>query len=228
MNENLIKDGFDENEPVPDPVLVAMPDLSPHPASSLEWWFVQGHIESDKLGRREFMLSFFRQAGKQKEQDGHMLLVTSLDVATGKHSVLSQVSRKFVENFNLDAPGDIENAGLDEKIANAMLKEMAASGPPRPIQTEEDVASISAKPASIEWQNFSLRQHDDCIEIDFTLPGEALPCRLTAHPHASWFEGRDFGGGEVGKMAYDCCPRLQLSGTVDGENIIGQAWLDHQ
>jgi len=228
MNENLIKDRIGKSEPASYPLKTAMPDLSPHPASSLEWWFVQGHIKSDKLGRREFMLSFFRQAGKQTRQDGHMLLVTSLDVATGKHSVLSQVSKELVENFNHDAPGDIEKSGIDQKIASAVLKEMKASGPPRPIHTQEEAVCIGVKPPSIEWRDFSLQQRDDCIEIAFTLPGEELVCRLTAAPEANWFEGRDLGQGELGTMAYDCCPRLQLSGTVAGESVKGQTWFDHQ
>ena len=228
INENPEIIRFDRLEPVSHPVTTAMPDLSPHPASSLEWWFVQGHIVGDKLGRREFMLSFFRQAGKKVPQDGHMLLVTSLDVASAQHSVLSQVSNELVENFNYDALGDVEESGIDKKIANAVLREIEASGPPRPIQTKEDAVCMGAIPPSIEWQDFTLLQRNDCIEIAFNLPGEELACRLTAHPEANWFEGRDLGQGELGTMAYDCCPRLQLSGTVDGESVSGQAWLDHQ
>ena len=215
------------NEKSPQaPILT--PDLSQHSDATLEWWFVQGHIESDHLGSREFMLSFFRQTGKKIDQDGHMLLVTSLDIATGKHSVISQVSKDFVENFNLDAPEDIRNTGIDTKIADAVLRELAASGPPRPIQLPDDVVGLLSDPAVFQWGDFSLSQHKDHLQITFPLPGDGVSCELIAHSETAWFEGRDLGGHDMGNMAYDCCPQLRLSGNVGGNSVTGKAWFDHQ
>ncbi len=206
----------------------AMPDLDPTSAP-LEWWFMQGFVEGASCGRRDFMVSFFRQTGEETDApDGHMLLLASLDRQTGRHRFVSKVSPQLVENFNRDAPEEVQKAGGDRGIVSAILSEIAAAGPPRPISLSGDPAKIQSSPLSIAWEDFGFGQIDEALEISMALPGEAARCRLRAEPLVPWFEGRDLGGGHVGMMNYDCCPRLRLAGTLGEEPVSGQAWVDHQ
>ncbi len=206
----------------------AIPDLSPRPESVLEWWFVQGFLEGEKLGRREFMISMFRHKGAESQSDGHMLLLTSCDPKGSLHSVRSQVTPQLVENFSRDVPDEIRNLDIDQTVVDALLKEIAASGPPRPIQLETDEVVIAASPLSIEWKDFTFRDVGGNLELCFDLPENGSNCRLTATPIAAWFKGRDLGDGSLGTMDYDSCPRMKLTGTVEEEVVSGQAWVDHQ
>jgi geranylgeranyl pyrophosphate synthase/predicted secreted hydrolase len=207
---------------------IARPDLSPRPASALEWWFVQGRFAGARLGSRDFMLSLFRQAGPSGCPDGNMLLLATLDPASGRHATVSQVSASLVDNFVREAPNRIREGELDRKIVSAYLDEIAEGGPPRPIRTDDAGMDLAALNFSLSWNDVRLAARGDAFEIAFALPDGGAACRLAATPEAAWFEGRNLGGGGTGTMAYDCCPRLHLTGTVGNEAVAGEAWIDHQ
>ncbi|MCC2113669.1 MAG: polyprenyl synthetase family protein [Hyphomicrobiales bacterium] len=211
-----------------DPGEVSVPDLSPRPESSLEWWFVQGRITGETLGPREFMISFFRQAQSADTPDGHMLLVSALDPANGRHCAVSQISSNLFDNFNRTARDEMRGTGVDGIVVDAFLNETATGGPARPVRLAEGTAVTRSQPLAIRWNEFAIEHTADGIDITFVLPGDGRSCRLRALPQRSWFEGRDLGGDGIGTMAYDCCPRLQLSGTAGGETVSGEAWMDHQ
>jgi geranylgeranyl pyrophosphate synthase/predicted secreted hydrolase len=202
------------------------PDLSPRPDAKLEWWYLAGYIEGDRIGRREFMFSLFRQKGS-RGGDGHMLLASALDPATGESAALSQVSPAFVDNFLCDTRDDIGGLAIDPLIVDAYLKEIAAGGPPAPIRLEAGPVETALAPFAVSWSDFCLARRGDALELELALPA-AQHCRVIARPRAPWFKGRDIGAGEIGAMDYDCCPRLDLVGTADDEPIRGQCWLDHQ
>ncbi|MCA9071476.1 MAG: hypothetical protein KDA84_21260, partial [Planctomycetaceae bacterium] len=59
-----------------------LPDESPVSGSDLEWWFVQGHYEGKRVGRRYFMASIFRHRVSGEDgvaEDGASLLIGVLD-----------------------------------------------------------------------------------------------------------------------------------------------------
>lgn len=209
------------------PSKIGSPDLSAN-ADNLEWWFAHGSIEGRNLPRQHFMLSFFRQSVPRGQTDGHMLLVALLDAAAQKPSVASWVSRQLLETFNREAPEKVKKAQVDQIVAGAILSEIAKGGPPRPIEVIEEEAVVAVSPLSIRWRDFKFAQCGDSLGISFAFPGTDRICRLAAEPQKPWFEGRDLGGEKAGYMAYDCCPRLKLTGEVDGEPVSGTAWVDHQ
>jgi geranylgeranyl diphosphate synthase type I len=227
-----------DNRPVPRARAATIPDLSPRFESRLEWWFVQGFIESPSLGRREFMVSAFRQGtgkkgigergGADSGSDGHLLLVTSLDPATGQHIPECRASPKLVDNFVTEACSELDGLGIDPTIVDATIREVAKHGPPRPVITDPEPVQLTSAPFSFGWGEFCLRQNGDAIELTFDLPDGGPTCHLTGISQAAWFEGRDIGDEATGRMAYDSCPRLDLTGVADGEPITGQAWIDHQ
>ena len=142
------------------------PDLSPRAAAALEWWFVQGHFEADNLGRRHFMLSLFRHARKSGG-DTHMALLSTLDPETGRHHVRSQVSPEFVDNLIREAPGQLQKWGVEDRLAEAFVKELEESGPPEPILSEPAPAELTSSPFKAAWGDLTLHQSGDGITLGF-------------------------------------------------------------
>ena len=53
--------------------------------------------------------------------------------------------------------------------------------------------------------------------------------RLSARPAAAWLDDGDFEpGGALAEMAYQSCPRMALTGRLDGDPVVGRGWIDHQ
>lgn len=203
------------------------PDLSPRGATELEWWFVQGYLEAESFGRRNFMLSLFRQARK-RGGDVHMALLSTLDPETGSHRVRSQVSPEFVENFLHEAPGQLKKWGIEDRLAGTFIKELAESGPPAPIRSEPASVELTSHPFKAAWGDLLLSQSGDSIAIGFRLPEDGRPCALEAQSRSGWLTEERAGGGAVGTMAYHNCPRLALAGSVGQVAVGGEAWIDHQ
>ncbi len=204
------------------------PDLSPCETSGLEWWFIQGNFKCDQKGQRDFMLSLFRQTSKQ-DGNVHMALLSTLDPATGNHIARSQVSPKFVDNFLSEAPGQLNKWGISERFAETFLDELIESGPPAPIFVEHSLPEVTAVPFVASWGDIQLRQDGNKITIGFDLSGDECQFFLETKSDCQWFCEEGVGGrGGVGAMAYQSCPRLELSGTVDNLPVKGKAWFDHQ
>ncbi|MEZ5840296.1 MAG: polyprenyl synthetase family protein [Hyphomicrobiales bacterium] len=203
--------------------------LLPQLDTALEWWFLQGFVETESLGRRELMAALFRHGDDEGHDDGHMLLVASLDPATGAHRSTSQVSRELVAQFLARARRSAAEAGIDGDIAAAMTAEVAANGPLRPITLVAAPARAETEPPRLDFAGFSLSASRGDMRIELDLPaGEGrLAGRLT--PIAPWLDEPALGGENgVGGFAYVSCPRLVLAGTIGGEAAAGEFWFDHQ
>ena len=73
---------------------IGLGDESPRKDFPVEWWFVQGRFESEKSGRREFMVSLFRHAlewGGMSAGNAYSLLISTLEESSGPATWLSQV-----------------------------------------------------------------------------------------------------------------------------------------
>lgn len=205
------------------------PDLSPRREASLEWWFVHGHVTSATIGRREFMLSVFRQAPRPEDADGHMLLLSVYDEATGRHTATSHVSPELVDHFVATAGDELEEAGVDPNLIAAYTAEIARDGVPSPIRLLPDPVAIAADPLRLSWGDLSLAHRDDDLTLGFRMPDTGKLCDLRLTPEAAWLrEPAGDGPRPFGTMAYESCPRLRLTGVVDGAAVTGEAWIDHQ
>ena len=207
--------------------VIARPSLAPQLASSLEWWFVHGRLDVSGRGPRDFMISLFRQAAGRGSDDGAMLLLSMLDPATGQHALRSEVSRSLVDNFVREAAEQVGASAFDDRLVDIYVREIAEAGPPRPICMNDAVLSSAGATDAVAWRDVRIHQEGAALRIAFTSP-EGDRCSLVATPRSAWFEGRDLGGGGVGSMAYDCCPRLSLEGSFGGEPVEGEGWFDHQ
>ncbi len=175
------------------------------------------------------MVALFRQKSNADGGDVHMALVSALDLDTGRNSVRSQVSPEFAADFLREAPGQLRKWGAENQIADAFIDELSDGGPPRPIVVENVPVSMTSEPFEVRWRDLRMRQCGDGLRLEFTLPGESEVCVLTALSDCEWLTEETAGGGNgVGTMAYQCCPRLSLSGKVGEAEVKGHAWIDHQ
>lgn len=208
-----------------------IPDLAPREGAALEWWFFQGRIEGETLGQRDFMLSLFRHRGRGNAGDGHMLLASTLDPASGRQRIDSQVCPQMIDDLLRATPEEATALGFDGHVVDAFVQEVANGGPPAPTLCLDDKVETSTAPFALRWNGTRIGIGDTAgngaIELSFTLPGEAVNCTLTARPQASWLTGQKLEDNAA-TMDYDCCPRLALEGMAGGEAVSGRGWFDHQ
>jgi predicted secreted hydrolase len=48
-----------------------IPVEKPHPESAIEWWFYHGFFEGKKIGKRFFMVTFFRHNQPKSTKDNY-------------------------------------------------------------------------------------------------------------------------------------------------------------
>ncbi|MCB1496211.1 MAG: polyprenyl synthetase family protein [Bauldia sp.] len=201
------------------------PKLAPRSGSSIEWWFVHGWFEMADGHRRDFIASVFRQASRDGNGEGHMLLLSSFDEAKGEHTVRSEVSPGLVDHFLRAAPDELRGAGINRNLVDAFTAEIERGGVPSPILLSARPVSMAKDRLAIDWGDFALDEDGDGIAMRFSMPDDGAVCAMSASPVATWLND---DCPPAGAMAYQSCPRLTLTGTVDGEAIRGEAWMDHQ
>ena len=205
-------------------------DESPCGRSPVEWWFLQGAYTGATAGERRFMASLIVQrapAPQPAPAAGSMLLIGVLDPASRSHACLSQVDRPAIDAL-AGLAGRVHRTNLDRGVVDACIREVASSGPPRPIWLADTSPIIGSAPLSIAWGSFSLRQSGGLTELGFAEPDSGRACRFRLRPALprTHLAAIEIGGGAT--MDYATWPSLDLTGTVDGSRVRGSAWLDHQ
>lgn len=205
-------------------------DESSREASPTEWWFVQGHYEGTRSGRRDFMASFFR-LGMATEStisaNGFAILLSVLDPTTGAYETLSQIDPAVMSMF-IRLGDNMKQLNLDSQIVAEYIKEIVAYGPPRPIRLEKAKVKLTSNPFCIAWKDFSLCQCGQKFQLLFVEPESRRHCQFHLRPvgRRTYMEGP--GEPYLKPVAYATYPRLELTGRIGEEEIRGSAWLDHQ
>lgn len=212
--------------------LRAAADESPHADSALEWWFVHGYYEGAASGRRYFMATIFRHAlaaRPELENDGASLLLEVLDPETGRHATASVVDARLVDWTVTQGRGVFEATNIDPGVVASFLKEVALSGPPRPIRCETERPRFEGAPFRATWRDFELAQSVEGFSLRFTEPEAGRDCRFSLGPLPPRLDVMA-GAGEHAPtgMEYVTYPRIALQGQAAGEPVTGEVWLDHQ
>jgi len=205
-------------------------DESAHSSSAIEWWFVQGHYESQRAGRRHFMLGLFRHAvgrGRAAPENGFSLLVSILDPATGRKENLTQFDPAMVQHL-LRMARETQGVGLAHQMVTAWAREVEAYGLPRPHRREDARAELGSTPFSATWKGVSLRQLEGEFELSFVEPESARSCTFRLRPIRPRLLIRDIRVPGSWTMDHVMYPHLALSGDAAGERVEGEAWLGHQ
>jgi len=205
-------------------------DESPRMGFPVEWWFAQGRFESEKSGRREFMVSLFRHAlewGGVSAGNAYSLLISTLDESSRSSAWLSQIDPATVP-FLVAALRTAPPAGLDPIAVRALTDEIEQYGLPKSFRTLAPGATIESAPFRARWGDFELSQTEDAFVLGFTEPESKRRCSFRLRPVHPRFHLSDVAVANGGSMDYVSYTRLALEGDIDGETVRGEAWLDHQ
>jgi geranylgeranyl pyrophosphate synthase len=207
----------------------AMSDESAHESAGVEWWFVQGSFQGLSSGVDHFMCTLIRNRiaeGEDQPGDGFTLLLSLLNHDRPRAEFLSRVDRKMV-SWSMRLSEKNRPAHLDRDFVELFSREVAKHGPPRPIEMVSSRPRLKSNPFAAAWDDFLLAQNSRGLELAFVGPqnGRRYSFHLSPQgPRRRAWEGRE----ELTGLRYFTYPRMDLSGSVDGREVTGQAWMDHQ
>lgn len=205
-------------------------DESPRSDCPVEWWFVQGRYGNETIGMRSFMVSLFRHAlewGGISAGNAYTLLISVLDERSGETRWLSQIDPATIP-FLVVALRLAPLAGLDPVALQAITDELDQCGLPDHLVPRAPGASVYSAPFRATWGDFELGQTERAFALQFTEPGTKRRCAFELTPIHPRFHLADVAVANGGSMDYVSYTRLALSGDVAGEQVTGEAWLDHQ
>ena len=207
----------------------AMPNESAHESAGVEWWFVQGSFHGLSSGVDHFMCTLIRNRvtdEKGRPGNGFVLLLSLLNEGQAGTEFLSRVDREMV-SWSVRLSEKNRPAHLDRDFVEMFSREVAKHGPPRPIETASSPPRLNANPFAAAWDDFLLAQNIRGIELAFVGPQNGRRYRFQLSPRGSrrraW-KGRE----ELTGLKYFTYPKMHLTGSVDGFEVTGQAWMDHQ
>lgn len=213
----------------PHSVDQAMQDESAHESAGIEWWFVQGSFQSPSSDIAHFMCTLIRNRITDEQGqpgDGFSLLLSLLNQGQSHAELLSRVDRELV-SWSMRLSEKNPPANLDGDFVELFIREVAKHGPPRPIEMVTSKPVLKSIPFAVAWDNFLLVQNARDVELSFVGPQNGRQYRFQLRPQGArrtaW-EGKD---GLTG-LEYVIYPRMALAGSVDGREVTGQAWMDHQ
>ena len=209
-----------------------IPVEKPHPESAIEWWFYHGFFEGEKIGKRFFMVTFFRhnQPKSTKETTPGLALVYSiLNPDTGENFTRSQIDETVRKRY-IELLKEKSNLEIDRDFYKILIKELEMHGPARPVMLEKVSADFTGQTPDVTWDEFSLRQKRDHFEITIPLLESDKSCTLQLWPVTDLFEFNSTEGSDPieDDMMYRCYPKLDVTGNAGSENVTGKAWMDHQ
>jgi geranylgeranyl pyrophosphate synthase len=201
-----------------------------HPGSSIEWWFVHGSFAGPAVSPRHFMISIFRYdltRDKDASDDGYYLILSLLDPATGKQSVVSRGERRIIDElFNRE--DEARSTNLDRDLVSTYIDEIRSYGPPAPITLDHERPLVEREPFSFSWHDIRLEVTGDAILLAFDSAGRDGTCRFRLEPQSARYRMENVGVSAYRTMTYVTRPGLILSGQMERELVSGTAWFDHQ
>jgi geranylgeranyl pyrophosphate synthase/predicted secreted hydrolase len=229
---------FPEDWPLPGPINLDIHDL-PHASASLEWWYLNAHLETATGRRLGVFAAFFRQAWPSKWTDRsehvHSITWAITDEDRGKFYPQCGVDRLAPELglSRLGNGGGVE----DDRINRAMREVLARGHVPEPTRMFEREPTVALADLSIDYdgQRFFKHPNGD-YELHLFDPDSKMGCDLVFSPRKPPTRHGDKGvvhGVADELMFYYFIPRCSVSGTVvlDGEQVRlskASGWYDHE
>jgi geranylgeranyl pyrophosphate synthase/predicted secreted hydrolase len=225
--------------PQPGPIDLGAHDL-PHASATTEWWYVNGHLTTDRGRRLSVFASFFR-------------IVRGLDPVTRApqyaHSVtwaiIDPQTASYVGESRVDPDAPVmglqrleRGEGWTDRRVQRALREVLERGQiPRPDRLMRRPVFCATQRLELDFDGNTLRKRDDGrYELNCRHEQQPLGFRLTFELQAPPCRHGDDGlvrgaGGE--DMFYVFVPRCRLEGSVllpGGEErvVSGSAWYDHE
>jgi geranylgeranyl pyrophosphate synthase/predicted secreted hydrolase len=225
--------------PLPGPLDLAVQDL-PHASSTIEWWYLHGHLTLE--GDREVSLfaGFFRrQAGREDtlregrawrhhlawgvtEADGRHLCGTLLDPATPADAV------RLIRSNGMSS---------DDRLRHALLEIVEQGRFPGPDRLLRTPGLVATDRLSLDLDGNRLDSSEPgvyTLRLDDAESSSGCDLRFTSlkPPQRHGIDGH-VAGFTARSMFYYFQPRCRVEGTIslDGVNYRvteGQGWVDHE
>ena len=213
-------------------VLKHLPLEIPHSKYPVEWWFFNGFFESENMGKRYFMVTFFRYNLAEKDmpaKTGHSVLLSVLNPETGENRTLSQIDEpvkkeliEYLKNFKHDK--------IDRDLIQALIHETKLHGPLRPVIEKLAESDFNENSFFISWHDLSLTQTENFFEITFPLLEDDESCTMRLFPQCELFDidlNQEHGLSDK-NVGYRCYPDMSAEGEIGNVPVTGKAWMDHQ
>lgn len=201
-----------------------------HPGSSIEWWFIHGSFQGTSVTTRHFMISIFRYdltCDKTASDDGYYVILSILDSATGKQSVVSRGESRIIGQL-FTRGDDARATNLDRDLVTTYIDEIRAYGPPAPVTLVDVRPLVRQEPFSFSWNDISLSITRDVLSLSFGIPESSSGCRFALVPRSAQYHMDRVGTSPGRSMTYVTRPHLDLAGQMGEEPVTGTAWFDHQ
>lgn len=170
-----------------------------HPEYRTEWWYWTGNLQGAKGERYGFELVFFRQ-GQDREEGGNesRWRVRDWYLAHAAVTRIDQGKFGYEERLNRAGPGVAGASFADRRIWNGNW---------------ESRWDGTRQKLTVTAENFRF-----ALQLDPVKPE-------VVHGIAGISQKAE-GAGRASH--YVTLPRLRVSGTLDGEAVHGEAWMDHE
>lgn len=206
-------------------------ELSCFPDARQEWWYFHGTYVNAEGGRYGFMLTLLKTNPQRSEgQDpGYSCIISVLNRATGENHTVSVIDNHLFTNFLRSGDAAME-LSIDRNIRKALIAEYKKSGPSKPVVLSDAFASLQEDPFEICWDFIRIKQDHGSVSLFCTIREWKSEYNFRLIPRKGnsgmpgIFDDRDKKNG----MDYSFLPRLDLAGSVNGEEVQGTAWIDHQ
>jgi geranylgeranyl pyrophosphate synthase/predicted secreted hydrolase len=224
--------------PVSGAIDAALHDL-PHASSTLEWWYVNAHLEV--AGGREISLfaAFFRQLIARSE-DGAPRYAHSVTWALCEPAARSYKSSVVVDSAAPELGLLKLQAGLgaaDSRLSNALREVLEKGRIPGPTRLFAGPATVAEGELRFELDGNSFRRlPSGDYQLELRDDEQQMRCSLTLRPQKPPIRFAADGvvsGVANERMFYYFIPRCRAAGNVlvQGEAApvrAGSAWYDHE
>jgi len=172
-------------------------------------------------------------AGPQKDicdNDWELLLAVE-EPEGGVRRVASWVSAAKVRDGERESLGQLLDGVTPEELVRAFAAEVDGPVPMAPTRLIIQPLDAGRDGLDLQWADFQISQEQNGgIRVEFSIPDSTERVTLEMVAAVEWFLESDVtpDGRPDAVMQYAACPRLKISGTLDGQAISGQGWFDQQ
>src|SRR6185436_19809655 len=165
--------------PEPGPVDLEIHDL-PHASSSLEWWYVNAHLETLEGNELGLFAAFFRQLCGRNEQ-GELQYTHSVAWA-----LTDPESQRYFSKVAVDAAAAAlglekldAGAGLEDQRIRRALREVFARGiVPGPTRSFTSAPSVGARELALDYGGDRFRKTAKGYELELYDERQRVGCNL--------------------------------------------------
>lgn len=208
----------------------------PHASATLEWWYVNAHLDADDGTRYALFAAFFRTIRKAEHAEGeptHVRAVTwrLTDLSTGRDTTVSLLEDTVMAEMRRMLSRE-EDVPFMRRALVELLDQGKIPLPDRPMQAPPTLR-MDRLEIDMDGQRF-WKGDDGRYHLELAAPGGGTRVALTFTLMMPVVRHGDDGvvrGVGAEEMFYYFCPRCDVAGTIDAgtpTTVAGAGWYDHE